>query len=73
LRLYLRGVAPIVARLFGRSAETPELVRYYWDTIEACVAPPTVMQRLQVAGFIDLEHCLDPAGILSEYRARKPG
>jgi len=73
LRVYLRGVAPLVARLFGRSAETPDLVRYYWDTIEACVAPPTVMERLQVAGFTGLEHYIDAAGILSEYRARKPG
>jgi demethylmenaquinone methyltransferase/2-methoxy-6-polyprenyl-1,4-benzoquinol methylase len=72
LRIYLRGVVPVLARMFGHSAEMPDLMRYYWDTIEACAPPPTVMQRLQIAGFTAIDHHV-AVGIFSEYRARKPG
>lgn len=71
LRLYLRGVGPLLARIFGRSAEMPDLMRYYWDTIETCVPPPMVMQRLEAAGFAVIERYVE-SGIFSEYRARKP-
>jgi demethylmenaquinone methyltransferase/2-methoxy-6-polyprenyl-1,4-benzoquinol methylase len=47
-------------------------MRYYWDTIDACVPPVTVLARLRAAGFTDIERHVE-AGIFSEYRARKPG
>jgi demethylmenaquinone methyltransferase/2-methoxy-6-polyprenyl-1,4-benzoquinol methylase len=72
LRVYMRGVVPLLARIFGRSAEMPHLMRYYWDTIDACVPPVTVLARLRAAGFTDIERHVE-AGIFSEYRARKPG
>jgi demethylmenaquinone methyltransferase/2-methoxy-6-polyprenyl-1,4-benzoquinol methylase len=71
LRAYLRGVVPWLARLAGRSREMPELMRYYWDTIEACVPPATVLARLRQAGFVDVERYVE-GGMFSEYRARKP-
>jgi demethylmenaquinone methyltransferase/2-methoxy-6-polyprenyl-1,4-benzoquinol methylase len=71
LRLYLRRVVPLLARIFGRSAEMPNLMRYYWDTIEACVPPATVLARLRAAGFTGVDRYVE-AGIFSEYRARKP-
>jgi demethylmenaquinone methyltransferase/2-methoxy-6-polyprenyl-1,4-benzoquinol methylase len=71
LRLYLRRVVPVLARLVGRSREMPELMRYYWDTIEACVPPETVLARIHAAGFAEVERYVD-AGIFSEYRAVKP-
>lgn len=71
LRVYLRGLVPLLARIFGRSAEMPGLMRYYWDTIDACVAPDTVLARLQAAGFVATDRHIE-AGIFSEYRARKP-
>jgi demethylmenaquinone methyltransferase/2-methoxy-6-polyprenyl-1,4-benzoquinol methylase len=71
LRVYLRAVAPFLARIFGRSPEMPALMRYYWDTIEACVPPATVIARLQAAGFTETDRYVE-RGIFSEYRARKP-
>jgi demethylmenaquinone methyltransferase/2-methoxy-6-polyprenyl-1,4-benzoquinol methylase len=50
----------------------PELMRYYWDTIEACVAPVAIMQALGTAGFVAVDRHVE-LGIFSEYRARKPG
>lgn len=71
LRVYLRGVVPWLARLAGRSREMPELMRYYWDTIEACVPAATVLARLRQAGFVDVDRYVE-GGMFSEYRARKP-
>lgn len=71
LKIYMRGVVPVLARLFGRSREMPALMRYYWDTIEACVPPETVLKQLQEAGFSQVHrHMVGP--IFSEYQAVKP-
>jgi demethylmenaquinone methyltransferase/2-methoxy-6-polyprenyl-1,4-benzoquinol methylase len=47
------------------------LMRYYWDTIEACAAPGVIMDAIRDAGFVDVERtvCL---GVFSEYCGRKP-
>ncbi len=71
LRAYLRGVVPAMARLIGRSADMPQLMRYYWDTIEACVPPAQVLERLRAAGFESVDRHVE-LGVFSEYRARKP-
>lgn len=71
LKLYLRVFVPLLARLAGRAPDMPRLMRYYWDTIEACVPPNDVMARLRDAGFVDVERHVE-AGIFSEYRATKP-
>jgi demethylmenaquinone methyltransferase / 2-methoxy-6-polyprenyl-1,4-benzoquinol methylase len=71
LKGYLRGVVPALAWIVSRSRETPRLMRYYWDTIEACVAPKEVAGALTHAGFHDVKHHVE-LGLLSEYHARKP-
>ena len=66
LRFYLRGVVPMMARLFRRSPEAQELMRYYWDTIENCVPPEHILDALKAAGFKDVQrHAV--FGIFSEY------
>lgn len=71
LKGYLRGVVPLVSRLVARSAEMPVLMRYYWDTIEACVPPASVLGTLAHAGFENVRRTVE-LGFLSEYRATKP-
>lgn len=71
LRAYMRGLVPLIARLVTRRGDTSELWRYYWDTIEACIAPAAVMEVLRAAGFVGVERHLE-LGIFSEYRACKP-
>lgn len=71
LKGYMRGVVPAFAWVVSRSRETPRLMRYYWDTIEACVSPQEVAQALAHAGFTDVTRHVE-LGLLSEYRARKP-
>ncbi|HJN81119.1 MAG TPA: class I SAM-dependent methyltransferase [Phycisphaerales bacterium] len=49
---------------------TPELWRYYWETIDACISPAQVMQALSIAGFVDVKRHI-VGGIFSEYTARR--
>jgi demethylmenaquinone methyltransferase/2-methoxy-6-polyprenyl-1,4-benzoquinol methylase len=72
LKGYLRGLVPAVAAAISRHRDMPELMRYYWDTIAACVPPASIMDALAAAGFVDVDRYVE-LGIFSEYRARKPG
>ena len=72
LKAYMRGVIPALSWLVARHRDTPKLMRYYWDTIEACVPPERVLATLKHAGFVSVQRHVE-AGIFSEYRAVKPG
>jgi demethylmenaquinone methyltransferase/2-methoxy-6-polyprenyl-1,4-benzoquinol methylase len=71
LKSYLRGLVPVVVAAIARHRDMPELMRYYWDTIAACVPPASIMQALAAAGFVDVDRYVE-LGVFSEYRARKP-
>jgi demethylmenaquinone methyltransferase/2-methoxy-6-polyprenyl-1,4-benzoquinol methylase len=71
LKTYMRGIVPFMARHLAADPESPRLMRYYWDTIEACTSPQSILQAIRDAGFVDVERYLE-LGIFSEYRARKP-
>lgn len=68
LKLYTRGVASI-ARTVRRHPDTPLLIRYYWDTIEACAPPAKVMATMSAVGFSGVDRVVK-LGIFSEFRAR---
>lgn len=72
LKAYMRAVVPMIARVVARRRDTAELWRYYWDTIEACIAPESVLAALRVAGFERVERHVE-LGVFSEYTAVKPG
>lgn len=71
LKGYMRGVVPVLARCVARHRSVPELMRYYWDTIEACVPPKSILDALTAAGFVDVIRYVEH-GVFSEYRASKP-
>ena len=71
LKAYMRGIVPLLARAVARSADMPRLMRYYWDTIEACVPPERVLGTLALAGFANVARHVE-LGVFSEYRAVKP-
>ncbi|HEX4025532.1 MAG TPA: class I SAM-dependent methyltransferase [Steroidobacteraceae bacterium] len=71
LKLYMRALVPLAARLLARHRDTPRLMRYYWDTIEACAPPPAIMAAISAAGFVEVRRHIE-LGIFSEYRATKP-
>lgn len=70
LELYLGRIVPLVARL-GRGGRTShDLMRYYWDTIESCVAPSVILAALNDAGFTQVERHVEMS-IFSEYTATR--
>ena len=72
VKFYLKHVVPRVTRIVRRSADAEKLMRYYWDTIEACVPPAAILAALETAGFADVRrHVLN--GMFSEYSATKKG
>lgn len=71
LRVYLRRIVPLFARIWTRSPHATLLMRYYWDTIAECVSPQTILEVLRRSGFVDVERCV-VAGLLSDYIGTKP-
>ncbi len=70
LKAYMKGVIPIMTRLFRRSADAQELMLYYWDTIDQCVPPKTIMDALESQGAQQVERHV-VMKIFSEYTAVK--
>jgi demethylmenaquinone methyltransferase/2-methoxy-6-polyprenyl-1,4-benzoquinol methylase len=70
LKAYMRVLVPFVGGAFMRSPDTARLWRYYWDTIEACAAPPRVLATLEGCGFREVRREV-VLGIFSEYQAVK--
>jgi demethylmenaquinone methyltransferase / 2-methoxy-6-polyprenyl-1,4-benzoquinol methylase len=71
LKTYMRRIVPFMASHLGADPESPRLMRYYWDTIEACAPPQSILQAIRDAGFTDVDRHVE-LGIFSEYRASKP-
>jgi demethylmenaquinone methyltransferase/2-methoxy-6-polyprenyl-1,4-benzoquinol methylase len=69
VRIYLRRVVPLIAKLGGRDAST--IMRYFWDTIDNCVPPATILDSLKGVGFTNAER-REIFGLFSEYDAEKP-
>jgi demethylmenaquinone methyltransferase / 2-methoxy-6-polyprenyl-1,4-benzoquinol methylase len=71
LKTYMRTLVPWAARVLAREPDTPLLMRYYWDTIEACIAPPRIVAALDAAGFAEVTRRVE-LGIFSQYCASRP-
>jgi len=71
LNLYMKSIVPTLTRLFRRSAQAQELMRYYWDTIEHCVPPETILGTIAAVGLEDVRRDVT-FGTFSEYIATKP-
>jgi demethylmenaquinone methyltransferase/2-methoxy-6-polyprenyl-1,4-benzoquinol methylase len=72
LKAYMRAFVPLVAAFVARRRGTARLWRYYWDTIEACILPASVLAALRVAGFVEVKRHVE-VGVFSEYTAMKRG
>ncbi|MEO5677680.1 MAG: class I SAM-dependent methyltransferase [Usitatibacter sp.] len=70
LRVFMTGIVPGVARLWGRHDHAKQLMKFYWDTIEACVPPEAVMGALQGAGLVRTRRVVS-LGMFSDYTGRK--
>ncbi|HEY3700069.1 MAG TPA: class I SAM-dependent methyltransferase [Spongiibacteraceae bacterium] len=73
LKNYMRRWVPLVAMVVARKSNTRQLWRYYWDTIEACVPPATIVAALDEVGLRDARRYIDVKimSFFSEYQATK--
>ena len=67
-RVYLGTVVPVLTGALTRNKDARRLFRYYWDTIEHCVPPETILAAMREAGFATAERTV-VLGIFSEYLA----
>lgn len=72
LRFYFTRILPLVMKLSTRNRHAHVLMRYYWDTIAACVPPEAILDSLRSSGFVSVERFV-LGGVFSEYVARRPG
>lgn len=70
-RLYFGKVYPALTQLFTRSKDARDMMRYYWETMDACVPPEAVLEALRAVGFTDVQR-KPMLGLFSEYSAVKP-
>jgi demethylmenaquinone methyltransferase/2-methoxy-6-polyprenyl-1,4-benzoquinol methylase len=66
----MKLIVPTITRIFRRSADAQKLMRYYWDTIEQCVPPATIVAAMEKAG-VQQAHRHVVMGIFSEYSGQR--
>ena len=71
-RFYLQRIVPLVARLGAGGADAQILMRYFWDTVDNCVPPETILRALNRCGFERPRRKEILSGIFSEYVTSKP-
>jgi demethylmenaquinone methyltransferase / 2-methoxy-6-polyprenyl-1,4-benzoquinol methylase len=69
-RFYLGRVVPALSRLSG-GPRAGLMMQYYWDTIDACVPPATILAALADAGFA-APLCETQLGLFRAYMAERP-
>jgi demethylmenaquinone methyltransferase / 2-methoxy-6-polyprenyl-1,4-benzoquinol methylase len=69
-RLYFGRIYPFLTQLFTRSHDARNMMRYYWETMDSCVPPDTVLSALRNAGFTEVKR-QSMLGLFSEYTAVK--
>ena len=72
LKAYMSRLAPLIVRIGTRSERAKEMMDYYWETTAGCVAPETIIEALQAAGFDEVKR-VSMHGMLSEYTGVKRG
>jgi len=70
LKAHFKVVFPIAARVVGRAPRTSELWKYYWETIERCVSPESVLDAMTRAGLAEVRRSVS-LGLFSEYTATR--
>lgn len=69
-RVYFGRIYPFFTRLFTRSREAEKMMKYFWETMDACVRPDDVLAALRNAGFNPVKRQV-LLGLFSEYVAVK--
>ena len=71
IQVHCQHIVPFLARICTRSQPAQLLMKYYWDTIDRCVPPETILKALRRGGLVDVDR-RTLFGFLNEYSAAKP-
>jgi demethylmenaquinone methyltransferase/2-methoxy-6-polyprenyl-1,4-benzoquinol methylase len=71
IRNHFQRVLPWLTRITTRSEPAELLMKFYWDTIDQCVPPETILDVLRRSGFVDVKRRVY-CDFMSEYVAAKP-
>jgi demethylmenaquinone methyltransferase/2-methoxy-6-polyprenyl-1,4-benzoquinol methylase len=69
-RFHLKKVIPWLVRFMSGGRPAQRLMDYCWDTVNECVPPQQILDRLSSEGFEQLH--TKRYGMLIEYRATTP-
>ena len=69
-KFYLKHVIPGMTRLSTFNPDAHSLMSYFWDTVEYCVPPQTILDALNQVGFVEVKRKVQ-IGVFSEYTAIK--
>ena len=70
LKFYMGRLIPLLSRLTTGNRDMQTLMRYYWDTIEHCVPPETILDAIRTAGFAEAG-CNVELGLFRAYFGHK--
>jgi demethylmenaquinone methyltransferase/2-methoxy-6-polyprenyl-1,4-benzoquinol methylase len=70
--LLWQRLVPGLTLLFTRNREAKLLMDYYWDTIDQCVPPETIVDALRKADFEQVRSQVILPGSICEYTAKRP-
>jgi demethylmenaquinone methyltransferase / 2-methoxy-6-polyprenyl-1,4-benzoquinol methylase len=68
--LYFGKIYPGLTQLFTSSREAKDMMKYFWETIDACVPPAAVLEAMRNAGLAEVKRA-GLLGLFSEYTAKK--
>jgi demethylmenaquinone methyltransferase/2-methoxy-6-polyprenyl-1,4-benzoquinol methylase len=71
VKTHFQRVLPWMARITFRSEPAQLLMKFYWDTIDQCVPPETILDVLRKTGFVDVK-LQRRYLMINEYTATKP-
>ena len=71
IRNHFQRVLPWLTRITTRSEPAELLMKFYWDTIDQCVPPETILDVLRRNGFVNVKRRVY-CDFMSEYVAAKP-
>jgi demethylmenaquinone methyltransferase/2-methoxy-6-polyprenyl-1,4-benzoquinol methylase len=71
-RLMWARLVPAVTLLFTRSRDAKLLMDYYWDTVEQCVPPATILSAISAVGLEEPRCAVPLPGAFCVYTGRKP-
>ncbi|HEX2852770.1 MAG TPA: class I SAM-dependent methyltransferase [Opitutaceae bacterium] len=70
-RVYFGKIYPFLTQLFTRSRDARDMMVYFWETMDACVPPASVLESLKNVGLTEVKRA-SLLGLFSEYTAVKP-